>query len=373
MNIAIVHDHLTCKGGGERVALTFHRAFPSAPIYTLSYNPEATFEEFKDCNIKSSWFQRITNDQGRLKKLFFPLGILAMRSLNLDSYDVILISGTNCAKYIRVNEKAVVINYCYTPFRLAWNPTSYSEYSNSKGLKRHIFDLVIKILRHIDISHAKRTNHFLAMTIETKLRIQHSYQPINEITIFNPPVNNIDSYYISKHPKKYYLLVSRMEFYKKVDLAILAFNKLQLPLIIVGKGTQEENLKAIVSSKHILFEKNVSPERLADLYSNCKAFLFPQHEDYGLTALEANASGRPVIAYKKGGVIDTQIPYENDNKATALFFDLQTEECLIEAIKRFEAVEKYFDSEFIRSNAQRFNENQFIKNIQGFVRHKILH
>ena len=371
MKVAIVHDHLTCKGGGEQVALTFHKAFPKAPIYTLAYNSEATYPEFKFCDVRTSWFQKITNKESHLKKLFFPLGILAMRSLNLKDYHVILISGTHCAKYTRVNPKALVVTYCYTPFRLAWNPDSYAEYTKSKGGKRMIFDTVVKTLRFFDKRYAQRTNFFLAMTEETKERIQEAYNPKNEVTIINPPVNNLDKYYISELLKEYYLLVSRLETYKKVDLAVMAFNKLQRPLIIVGEGTQENEIKLLVTSDLISFRKNVSTEELAKLYADCRAFIFPQHEDYGLTALEANAAGRPVIAYNKGGIRDTQIPFQN-NEATAILFDVQTVDALTEAVMWFEKEEGRFKPKFIKSHAEKFSEQNFIEIIRNFIQQKSL-
>lgn len=368
MKIAIIHDHLTCRAGGEQVALTFHRAFPEAPIYTMAYNADATFPEFKTCDIRTSWLQRISKQESTVKKLFFPLGILAMRSLYLDEYDVVLISGTHCGKYVRVSPKTLVVSYCYTPFRLAWNPSSYSEYANASGVKRFVFEKVVNILRKLDWKYAQRTDFFLAMTQETKIRILEAYKPKNEITIINPPVNNLSNYAVSTKPKAYYLLVSRLEYYKKVDLAINVFNKLSTPLVVVGKGSKEIELKAMAEKSKIEFRQNLSNQELADLYSNCKAFIFPQYEDYGLTALEANAAGRPVIGFNKGGILDTQIPYTDKTRhATAILFNEQTEDSLTNAIKEFEKVEEEFDPSFIRTHAESFSEEQFIKRIRDFI------
>ena len=353
------------------MALTFHRAFPNAPIYTLAYNPDATFPEFKECDIRTSWFQKITDDEQWLKKLFFPLGILAMRSMYLANYDVVLISGTHCGKYVRVSANTVVITYCYTPFRLAWNPSSYSEYKSSSGIKRIIFNWAVNILRTTDKRYAKRTDYFLAMTKETKKRIEKAYLPKNEVVIINPPVNNFSNYSISNEEKKYYLLVSRLEFYKKIDLAISAFNQLDRKLIIVGKGSKENELKQMADG-NIEFRQNISADELAKLYSECKAFIFPQHEDYGLTALEANAAGRPVIAFAKGGILDTQIPLGNDpSKATAIFFDEQEVTNLSAAIRTFEVIEKQISSAFIREHSERFKESEFIKKIVNFVGERV--
>jgi glycosyltransferase involved in cell wall biosynthesis len=368
MKIAIIHDHLTCRAGGEQVALTFHKAFPEAPIYTMAYNADATFPEFKTCDIRTSWLQRITKQESTVKKLFFPLGILAMRSLYLHEYDVVLISGTHCGKYVRVSPKTLVVSYCYTPFRLAWNPSSYSEYANASGPKKFIFEKVVNILRKIDFKYAQRTNFFLAMTQETKTRIMEAYKPKNEVTIINPPVNNLSNYTVSTKPKAYFLLVSRLEYYKKVDLAISVFNKLNTPLIVVGKGSKEIELKGMADTNKITFKQNLSTQELADLYSNCMAFIFPQYEDYGLTALEANAAGRPVIGFNKGGILDTQIPYTDKTRnATAILFNEQTEESLTNAISEFEKVQEEFDSSFIRTHAESFSEEQFIKMIRDLM------
>jgi glycosyltransferase involved in cell wall biosynthesis len=371
MKIAIVHDHLTCRAGGEQVALAFHKAFPDAPIYTLAYNPEGTFPEFKSCDIRTSWFQHISKQERNVKRLFFPLGIMAMRSIYLDEYDVVLISGTHCGKYVRFSTKTIVVTYCYTPFRLAWNPESYSEYANATGLKKLIFKMVIQTLQLLDKKYAERTDFFLAMTQETKQRIKSVYNPKNEVEVINPPVNNLSSYHISTKSKEYYLIVSRLEFYKKVDLAINVFNKLNTRLIVVGKGSKEVELKKIANPSKIIFKKNISNGDLADLYSNCKAFIFPQYEDYGLTALEANAAGRPVIAFNRGGILDTQIPYNGSNQnATSILFNEQTEKSLEDAINKFESIDTMFNSLFIRKHAELFSEDMFIDKIRKFINSK---
>jgi glycosyltransferase involved in cell wall biosynthesis len=260
------------------------------------------------------------------------------------------------------------VSYCYTPFRLAWNPSSYSEYANASWAKKFIFEKVVNILRKIDFKYAQRTNFFLAMTQETKTRIMEAYKPKNEVTIINPPVNNLSNYTVSTKPKAYFLLVSRLEYYKKVDLAISVFNKLNTPLIVVGKGSKEIELKGMADTNKITFKQNLSTQELADLYSNCMAFIFPQYEDYGLTALEANAAGRPVIGFNKGGILDTQIPYTDKTRnATAILFNEQTEESLTNAISEFEKVQEEFDSSFIRTHAESFSEEQFIKRIRDFM------
>ena len=152
MKISLVHDGIFCRAGGERVLLNFHKAFPDAPIYTSIYDPENSFSEFKNCNIKTTWFQKIANNEAKFKKFFFPLGMYAMQSHNLNDYDVILCTTTHCAKYIRTNSKALVINYCFTPFRLAWNPNSYTLYSNSNFFKKILLDIIVKMMSQLFIA-----------------------------------------------------------------------------------------------------------------------------------------------------------------------------------------------------------------------------
>ncbi len=364
MKIAIVQDELISKAGGERVGLCYHYAFPEADFYSIAYNPEGTFEEFKNIKINTNWYSKIAQTQKKYQKYFFPLGIIAARMLDLRDYDIVIQSGTHCSKYVKVNKKALVICYCYTPFRLAWNPDSYIAYLNSKGFSKLIFKITVSILKRIDAYFGKRPDFFNAMTIETRQRLIDAYHPKNEIPIIPPPVN-ASQYTVINGEKDYYFIVSRLEFYKKVDLVVHAFNKLGKKLIVVGKGTQEEYLKSI-AKENITFKKGLSGVELANLYANCKGFLMPQHEDYGITPLEANASGRPVIAYARGGVLETMIPYTTDAaKCTAVFFEQQTEESLINAIEKFETL--VFDSQFIRSHAEKFDEPLFVEKIREFV------
>lgn len=368
MKIAIVHDELMRRGGAEQVVRCMHSAFPDATIYTMAYQPEATYPYFKGTKIRTSWYNKLVKNEEQMRKFFFPLGWRAMKALKIDDdVDLVLISTTYCAKYVKFPKNALVIAYCYTPFRLAWNPQSYAQYLNAKGLKKAVFNKVVKFLRKIDFKAAQKIDLFIAMTEETKGRIQESYKPTQPITLIKPPAN-IHNFRVTNDKKEYYLVVSRFEFYKKVDLVIDAFNEMGLPLVIVGKGSQEKELKSRAKS-NITFKTGVSSEELKNLYSNCKAFIFPQHEDYGITPLEANASGRPVVAYGKGGVLDTMIPYVDDaKKATAVLFPNQTTEDLIEAIQTLEKLE--FDPQFIRTHAENFREEVFIEQLKTFVTNK---
>ncbi|WP_456460268.1 glycosyltransferase [Reichenbachiella sp.] len=364
MKVAIVHDDLMRKGGAEKVAKTISDLYPNAPIYTLAYRPDLTYPEFKKKKIITSCFQLLAKNELLMKWLFFPFGMMAMKFIKIEGFDLVIMSTTYCAKYVRVSENTKIVAYCYTPFRLAWNPQSYSVYSKSKGLLKILFDIVVKTLKRIDKQSSKSVDHFIAMTQETKNRLINAYLPRHEIPIINPAVE-LSNFSFSNNVQNYYLLVSRFEPYKKVDLAIKAFNENGKRLIVVGNGSQKEKLKAI-SNKNVEFRENLSNEELAKLYENCKGFVFPQHEDYGITPLEANAAGRPVIAYNKGGILDTMIPYQNDKEnATAYFFDNQSVKSLNNAIEEFEKIT--FAPEKARRNAERFSEERFKKELSMFI------
>ena len=366
MKVAIVHDELMRRGGAEQVVLTMLKAFPEADLYTLAYNPDGTYPEFKNYTVKTSKLQFLSKSVKWMQRLYFPFALWAMKTLKVHGYDVVLISNTHSAKYVDIDANAMVFIYTYTPFRLAWNPTSYSQYNNSKGLYRLIFNIVIGYLKKVDEKAAQKGDFFLGMTNETSERIKSAYG-VKEVTIIPPDVKT-KNFKISNQPKDYYLLVSRLEFYKKADLAIEAFNKTGHKLIIVGNGTKAEELKKLANS-NIEFRKGLTAEELSDLYANCKALIFPQYEDYGITPLEANASGRPVIAYGIGGVLETMIPYKDDSlRSTAVFFKDQTIESLITAIELFETLT--FDPEFIRKHAEKFDEKVFSEKLTNFIQQK---
>jgi glycosyltransferase involved in cell wall biosynthesis len=367
MRLAIVHDELVRHGGAEQVLLSLNKAFPLAPIYTISYSPETTYPELKACTIKTSWFGKFFKDPVNLKRFFFPFGIWAMQQLSVKGYDVVLMSTTHCAKYVDVDPGTTIITYCHTPFRLAWRPDTYQEIAHATGIKRRLYKMLIDVLRNIDKKYAQRADWFITNSREVVPRIISAYSPKNKVTVINPPVK-CRNFFVSDEIDDYYLVVSRFEPYKKVDLVIDVFNELpDKKLIIVGTGSMEDDLRRRAKS-NISFLNNLDANTLATVYARCKAFIFPQLEDYGITPLEANAAGRPVIAYGKGGILDTMIPVTNKRpacSATSVFFAEQTPQSLKKALCFFETLN--FDPDFIRSHAEKFDELVFVEKIRDFV------
>jgi len=367
MKIAIVQDDLMRRGGAEQVALTFHRAFPEAPIYTLCYQPDLTYPEFKSATIITSSYQRIAKTERQMKRYFFPLGLMAMQQMKIEGFDVVLMSTTFCAKYVNISKNTVVICYCHNPFRLAWEPESYPQIAGASFFKKKLYQLVIKTLRKLDKDSTKKINYFIANSKIVAGRIKKAYGDDKEIVIINPPVKSND-FYISADSKDYYLVVSRFEPYKKVDLVLSVFNELNIPLMVVGNGSMADKIRDMADN-NITIKSKVPKDELAKLFANCKALIFPQLEDYGITPLEANAAGRPVIAYGKGGVLETMEPYTNDaSKASALFFDEQNEQSLKKSLKQFETLQ--FNPEYIRAHARKFDEQVFIDKIISLVHSK---
>lgn len=370
MKIAIVHDELFRRGGAEQVVLCFAKAFPQAPIYTMVYNPKATYPEFRNCIVYTSWFQKIAVSERVMKWLFFPFGLMAMKQVDVTGYDVVLMSSTYSAKFVKVRKDALIINYCHSPFRLAWYPESYAEFLNSFGIKKWLFKKVINVLRKIDFKAAQRADYFIANSKEMAEKIKQAYSPRHNVTVINPPAA-LKNFSLSQVIENYFLVVCRLEYYKRVDIVVEAFNRLKLPLIVVGTGSQEAKLKQMAGPT-IVFKKGLSNEDLAGLYSKCRALIFPQHEDYGITPLEANASGRPVIAYGKGGVLETMVPYNGTNNSfTSIFFNDQTVDSLIKGINSFEQIATKVQPGLIRKHAEKFDESEFVKKMIAYVNERI--
>jgi len=357
--IALAHDALINNGGAERVFQVFCEIFPDAPIYTSVFFPEKTLPFFKNKTIFTSPLQKIVKTEIQFKNLF-PLSLYLMQKFDMSSFDIIISSSTFCAKYLK-KKKAKHICYMHQPFRLLWEPNSYDHrYIN---LKKSLIIPFLPLFRKWDINVTKDTDILISNCSTTKKKIKNYYNL--DSTVINPPFGK----FVSENTEtngEYYLVVSRLEPYKRVDIAIEAFNKLELPLKVVGTGSQLDALKKI-SKNNIKYFHNIDDKKLKKLYENCKALVFPQEEDFGLTPIEANLFGKPVICYCKGGVETTMTPYngKNLNQATAIFFHEQNVDCLIAAIIKFKTI--LFNKVVLKKNAERFSEDIFKQNILDII------
>ena len=359
MKLAIVHDWLTNMGGAEQVIINFHEIYPDAPIYTTFYNPEKLDDKLKNIDVRTSFLQgkKMVTDH----KKYFPLMPFAFESFNLKDYDVILSSSTSCAKGARKRKDALHICYINTPMRYAYE--FKGEYLNGMNpIKKFLVNILLFFMRIWDKHNNKRIDYFIANSSEIKRRVKNTYN--RDSVVINPPVR-CKLFNISETDGDYYFIVSRFVPYKRFDLAVQACKELGRKLVVIGDGPEREKMEKIADGDpNITFMGRQPDDVLKKYMSECKALLFPGLEDFGIVPVEAMACGRPVIAYGKGGALDTVI----DGK-TGILFKEQTVESLKEAILKFETMT--FDKQEIRKHALEFDEEAFKKKIESFITNKI--
>ena len=354
MRLALVHDYLTQYGGGERVLEVLMQMYPEAPIYTLVYDERATGGVFKGREIHTSFLQKIpfTKRHHRLFPLLMPM---AIEQFDFSEFDTVLSVSASFAKGIITKPSTRHINYCLTPTRFLWDDSHryVSEFRYPWPIRK-LLPLALTYLRMWDKEASLRVDEYISISRFVQERITKYYNQGS--TLIYPPVDTA-KYYISDKVDDYYLMVGRLVGYKRFDLAVKAFSAMELPLKIVGDGQMLRKLKIQSSkSKHIEFLGLVSDFKMPKLYSCAKAIVFPQEEDFGLVPLEAAASGRPVIAYRGGGALETIVEGE-----TGVFFDQQTEIDLCLAIGKLEQIT--FDPQAIRNHAMKFDKKVFQENI----------
>jgi len=355
MKLAIIHDFLNQYGGAERVVGYFLRIFPKVPVYTSIYFPDDTFNLFRDENITTTFMQKIPGIRKYYKKLFF-LYPYAFRSLKLYDYEIILGSSSSYSHFINKCKDSVHINYCYTPPRFLWDTKNYLEGERISSAMFMAVKPVIYFLRKMDLKQSERVDYYIAISEYVRSKIKKVYK--RKSVVIYPPIE-IKKYKFSKSKENFYLIVSRLKGYKRVDIAVKAFNMLGKKLLIVGVGEDENNLRKI-AGKNIKFLGTVSDSELVDLYSRARSLIFTGKEDFGLTPIEAQASGTPVVAYREGGASETII-----SGKTGFFFDRQEPEVLAEVIKKIE--KNHLEPNRCRENAERFDFKNFKKDISSFI------
>lgn len=346
--VAIVHDALVVPAGSERAALFVSSLFPSAPIYTSAYLPENTFPEFKQKNIHTLPFSSIAKNERQFKSLY-PLWYMGISKLDLTGYDLIISNSNYLAKYINPPGNSVHVCCLHNPVRFLWKTGGYSAKSLPFGqLSKLVIRLMLPILQDYDVKRTRSIPHIISNSRNMQIQLQSVYGVSS--TVIYPPVD-IHSFHVNPSPDDYYLYAGRLISHKRVDLAIQACNQLKRKLIIAGDGLERKNLE-LIAGADVEFLGNVTDEQLKKLYAGCRALIFPSDEDFGLVPVEAQAAGRPVIAFGKGGALETVVDYE-----TGLFFEKQEVDSLVNAILKFETLD--LDPEKIRRNAFRFDLKEF--------------
>lgn len=358
--IAIVVEELTQLGGAERLLDYYLEMFPKAPVYTIVWNKEKTLHRYDKFDIRPSFIQKLPFGKKRYK-WYLALMPRAVESFDLSEYDIVLTITSALTKGVKTKNPALNVCYCNTPTRWLWIESyDYIKTAPIPFFARPLMPVLIKYLKKWDFKASKRPDYFIANSENVKKRIKKYYHRESK-AIFVPV--DCGNFKPKKEKGKYYLVVSRLEPYKKVDLVIRAFEKLKLPLKVVGSGTRFQELKE-KSSKNIEFIGRVSDEKLAKIYEDSIATIFPQEEDAGIVPLESMAAGRPVIAYAKGGALETVI----DGKTGVLFYK-QTVDDLIKAVRKSQKIK--FGSKVIRHHAEKFDKELFKKKILEYIISKI--
>lgn len=360
--VAIVHDFLTDLGGAERVVEVLCEMFPKAPIYTLIYDKEKMRGKFENKKIQTSFLQKFPKFLRRRKQLLLPFLPTAPETFDLREFDLIISSSGAWSKGIVTRLNTAHIAYLHSPMRFIWD---YNERYLRENRKEKIGFIIRPILNYIrmwDKVAADRPDFLIANSRYTQSRIKKYYG--KESIVIYPPINTATlqcARVNAENKKEYFLVVSRLAAYKKVDAVVEAFNKLDLPLVIIGEGPQKKYLQKIANANvKILGWK--SDEEIAKYYAGARAFIFASVDDFGMTPVEAMANGAPVLALREGGALETVIEGK-----TGEFFDAATPEVIADGVRRLVENEKNYAREFIINRAREFSKEKFIKEVEEYI------
>ncbi len=359
MRVALVHDWLTGMRGGERCLEVFCELFPEADLFTLLHVPGSVTPVIERRRIVTSFIQRLPEAERRYRHylLLFPA---AVRRFDLRGYHLILSSSHAVAKGVRVPAGARHVCYCFTPMRYVWD--LYGDYFGRRAglLPRLLMPPVAAALRRWDRRTAAGVDHFVAISRFIAERIRRAYG--READVIYPPVD-VSRFRIEESPGEFYLVVSALSPYKRVDLAVEAASRLGRRLVVVGTGPEEPRLRRL-AGPGVEFLGWRDDGETADLYARCRGLIFPPLEDFGIAPLEAMASGRPVIAYGRGGALETVVAPGASGPPTGLFFERQRVEDVMDAMHRFESGAYRFEPKALRRHAEAFDRPIFKERVK---------
>ncbi len=372
MKIALAHDWLNQMGGAENVLEQLVAMYPGAPIFTTIFDPALMPDAYRHWDIRPTWLNRAPAIH-RHHQPYLPFYPRAVESIDVSGFDVVLSNKSGFIHGLHHSPGQMHVCYCLAPTRYVWDFTGYAA---REGFGRRLGVLLEPIINHLrrwDFEAAqlpltspkravKGVHHFIAISGEIQARIKNFYQ--RESVIIYPPVDTERFHPLRSRPAAgdYYLIVSRLIPYKRIDLAVQALSRLKRRLIVVGEGRDRAQLEAMAGPT-VEFKGRLPRQDVVDLMANCRAFLFPGFEDFGIAPVEAQAAGRPVIALARGGALDTVRDGES-----GLFFHEQTVEALIAALEQFETMA--FDPGAVRANAERFSIARFRRELSDFIQAK---
>lgn len=353
--IALVHDYFTQLGGAERVAEAMHDSFPSAPMYTTVALPQCLPPGLRAADVRTTALQRLPS-MARHFRHYFMLYPFAIENLDLSEYDLIFSSSSGYAKGVRRRRNAIHVCYCHTPMRWVWRYDDYVAREGFGRAARAALPHLLWGLRKWDLRASRQPNYYIANSRLVAQRIKKIYG--REAFVIPPPID-VQRFQMAKEVDDYYLVLSRLMPYKRIDLAIEACKRMNRRLIIIGDGPDRARLEKLADDRIEFFGRQ--PDKIVNYYAaRCQALLFPGEEDFGMVPLEVNAAGRPVIAYRSGGALETVV--EN---VTGVFFDQQNAHSLAEGIEKFESLSWRQDA--LRHHAEGFDKNVFAFRVLQFL------
>lgn len=358
MRVALVHDWLNQVGGAEDVLETLVSMFPRSPIYTSIYWREGMPATYRTWDIRPSWMDRLPGIH-RHHQPYLPLYPLSFAQTDLSPYDLVLSNKSGFCHGVRTGTTPHIC-YCLTPTRYVWDFEGYARREALSAAIKVAVRPLVRLLRRWDYQAAQRVTHFIAISRAVQERIRRYYR--RSADIIYPPVET-ERFHPVANPGDYYLIVSRLVPYKRIDLAIQAFNQLKLPLVIAGDGRDRPVLEALAGPT-VTFLGYVPDAELPALFAGCRAYILPGEEDFCIAPVQAQAAGRPVIAYGAGGALDTVV-----EGTTGVFFRPQTPVALADSVRSFDADQ--VDPRACRTNAERFATHIFTTRLQQFIESKV--
>jgi glycosyltransferase involved in cell wall biosynthesis len=354
-DLVLAHDFLIQMGGAEKVVEVMAEAFPQAPIYTSATMGPNLFPAFRSPRVVNTWMQRLPGMLKMHKKLFF-LYPLAFRSLNLPAGKLTWISSSSFSKWLTKPRGARFVCYCHTPPRYFWNPNEYLENEIGNPLLRGLVRMLMPLFRQSDLRQSRKIDLFVANSQNVRRRIRECYGR-NSVVVY-PPVD-VERFQVGEQSDDFYLIVSRLVAYKRIDLAVQAFTKLGKRLVIIGDGPDRARLEAMAGPT-VEFLGRAADEVVTEKMATCRAYVFPGSEDFGIVPVEAQACGKPVIAFRDGGALETVVEGK-----TGVFFDRPDADSLAGAVRELESRE--WDPRRIRRNAERFSTERFLEETRDLL------
>jgi glycosyltransferase involved in cell wall biosynthesis len=356
MRIAVVHDYFTQLGGAEKVAEELYCSLPDPALFATVALPSCMPGRLKDVPVQTSWMQNLPRmkDYYRLYVFLYPF---AVGSLDVSQYDLVISSSSGYAKGVRTSPDAIHVCYCHTPMRWAWSYQNYAARESFSLSQRTLLPMLIRGLQYWDQCASRQPDHFVANSRAVADRIRRVYQRSAEVV--HPPIETERFQPSHSRPENYYLVVSRLVPYKRIDLAVKACTQRGKKLLVIGEGPYRNRLEAMAGPS-VSFLGRGTDEDVEYHVARCRALLFPGEEDFGMAPVEAAAAGRPTIAYRAGGALETIV-----EKVTGSFFDQQTVECLGDAIEAFER--EQWSTVALRQHSKTFSLQVFQQRFRSFL------